>query len=541
LLADREPADHGIHRGHGVVDQQRQRDDQGAERDPLQVDAGDLHDREDDRDRERDRERDHRACPDPERHEAGRENDDDRLPERRHEVVDGEIDRDRLVGHQRRLDADRQLCPDRCHGRLDIAAELQDVAALAHGDREADRRLAVDAEHGLRRVDIAAADLGDVAQADDPVAGDEVDREQVGLGLERAGDPQEQPLVAGLHHAGGADDVLRLQRRGQLREVQLEPGQALGREFQEDLLVLGAEELDLGNVRDLQEPRADVLDRVTQLALGEAVRGEPVDDAERVAEIVVEERSDDAGGQRVTDVGDALAHVVPAIRHFGGRRVLAQIDEDDRPPGDGEAAQLVEAAHLLQLALDPLGHLQQGLVERGTGPAGRDDHGPEGERRVLVAAEADEGEGAGDDGRDHEEADQRAPSDRPFGQVGPDQAPAPSSRTCWPGRSAWTPAVTTMSPGSSPLPTTTTAGSCRWTSIGRSETVVSAGSTTQTAGRPSARVRAEAGTTMPAAVSSCMRPVTVEPRRMAAGGSTRPTLISNVPVVGSARGAISRT
>ena len=46
---------------------------------------------------------------------------------------------------------------------------------------------------------------------------------------------------------------------------------------------------------------------------------------------------------------------------------------------------------------------------------------------------------------------------------------------------------------------------------------------------------------MTGAVSSCMRPTTVEPRRMAAGGSVSPTLTSNVRVTGSAWGETSRT
>ena len=63
------------------------------------------------------------------------------------------------------------------------------------------------------------------------------------------------------------------------------------------------------------------LDIVAQFAMGEAVRGEAVDDAEGVAEIVVEARADNAGRQGVPDVADALADVIPDIRHFlGGRR-----------------------------------------------------------------------------------------------------------------------------------------------------------------------------------------------------------------------------
>ena len=46
---------------------------------------------------------------------------------------------------------------------------------------------------------------------------------------------------------------------------------------------------------------------------------------------------------------------------------------------------------------------------------------------------------------------------------------------------------------------------------------------------------------MTGAVSSCMRPTIVEPKRMAAGGSVRPTLTSKVRVTGSAWGETSRT
>ena len=47
---------------------------------------------------------------------------------------------------------------------------------------------------------------------------------------------------------------------------------------------------------DVQKLGADVLDIVAQFAMREAVRGEAVDDAEGVAELVVEAGSDDACG-----------------------------------------------------------------------------------------------------------------------------------------------------------------------------------------------------------------------------------------------------
>ena len=77
----------------------------------------------------------------------------------------------------------------------------------------------------------------------------------------------ENLLVAGLERAGRADRVLRPQRRDQGRAVDAEARQLLGRKLDEDLLVLRAEELDLRHVRNLQQPRADVLDIVAQLAM----------------------------------------------------------------------------------------------------------------------------------------------------------------------------------------------------------------------------------------------------------------------------------
>ena len=105
-------------------------------------------------------------------------------------IADRLVDDNGLVSHQRRLDAERQVCRDLGHHGADVLAERQDIAAIAHGDAEADRRLAVDAELRLRRAGIAAPDFGDVAQADEPAIRDDVEVEQVLLVLEGAGDTQ---------------------------------------------------------------------------------------------------------------------------------------------------------------------------------------------------------------------------------------------------------------------------------------------------------------------------------------------------------------
>ena len=207
------------------------------------------------------------------------------------------------------------------------------------------------------------------------------------LGPECARHAQRQRFVAGLDDAGGLDDVLRLQGGDQRRAIDAEAGELLHREFDENPLVLRAQDLDLRDVADLQQLRADVLDIVAQLAMREAVGGEAVDDAEGIAELVVEARSDDAGRQGVADVADALADVIPDVRHFPGGGAALQIDEDRRDAGAREAAQVVELRRFLQLALEPLGHLLERVLDGRARPGGLHHHRLDDEGGILVAAE----------------------------------------------------------------------------------------------------------------------------------------------------------
>src|SRR5208282_2260793 len=117
------------------------------------------------------------------------------------------------------------------------------------------------------------------------------------------------------------------------------------------------ENLDLGDVRNLKEARTDVLDVVAQLAVAEAIGGEAVDEAVSVAEVVVESGCDDARRQRPPDVANVLAHLVPDVRHRGGGGRALEIDENGGEAGARIAADIVEPLRLLQLALEPLGHL----------------------------------------------------------------------------------------------------------------------------------------------------------------------------------------
>src|SRR5574337_1012593 len=65
-----------------------------------------------------------------------------------------------------------------------------------------------------------------------------------------------QSFIARLHRTGGAYDVLRLKRRDQGRAVNSERREPLHRELDENFLVLGAKDLDFGNVRHVEQARS---------------------------------------------------------------------------------------------------------------------------------------------------------------------------------------------------------------------------------------------------------------------------------------------
>ncbi len=182
-------------------------------------------------------------------------------------------------------------------------------------------------------------------------------------------------------------------------------------------LILRAEHLDLRDIRHQQQLRADLVDVIAQFALVEPIGGEAVDDAIGIAELVVEAGADDAGRQRVTHVADALAHVVPDVRHLAGRRRALQVDEDRGLARAGVAAQEIQVRGFLQRALQPLGHLLQRVVDRGTGPCRLHHHRLDDEGGVLVAAKAVEGRQPRQDGRDHQIDDEGAVPQRPLRDI----------------------------------------------------------------------------------------------------------------------------
>jgi hypothetical protein len=372
---------------HGVVDQQAEGDDERAQRNPLKVDAVKLHRHEHRGEHQRDRERDHGTRAQAQADQTDTEYDGDGFPERLHELVHGILDGDRLVGDEGGFDADRQVRRDLRHRCRDVVPERQDVAARAHRDGDSDPLFAVDPEHRLGGVGGPARDARDVAQPNCPaVLRDEVDGQDVLHGPERTGNPNKDLLVCRLHHAGRRDGVLRLQRGNQVGAVNTQTRQLFGGEFNVDAFVLRTEDIDFRNIRHLQELFADINDVIPQLPVGEAVRGEAVDDAIGVAELVIEANTS-ALRQRGLDVVHLLAHLVPDVRHLGLGCCVLQIYEDRGLARGRVALQIVQAGRFLQLALDAIGDLLERIADGGTRPCRLHHHGPDREVRIFIPSE----------------------------------------------------------------------------------------------------------------------------------------------------------
>ena len=313
--------------------------------------------------------------------------------------------------------ADRQLLAQTGQSRVQIPPQAQDVAALDHRHRQADGIVAQVAHARRRRLDGAAPDPGDIAQAEQFVTGPD---RHVGNRLHRvegAGDAQVDAVAAAFEKAGRNDRVLGLQRRLQLRLADPQTCQLGLAELDVDALVLDPEQLHLGHVGQTQQARAQALGPVFHRTGVKAVTGQREQVAEGVAEFVVEEWPDRLGRQGMADIGHLLADLVQVIVHFPLRHVLADLDEDLGFARPGPAADAFQVAQLFQFFLDPVGDLARHRLRIGARPQRVHHHHLEGERRILGLAQRPERQHAGDAGQQHQVQHQAAVAQRPLGKI----------------------------------------------------------------------------------------------------------------------------
>jgi hypothetical protein len=325
-------------------------------------------------------------------------------------------------------------------------------------------------------------------------------------GIQRARGAQVDAVGRRLEAAGGRHRVLLRERGEHHRGLDAEGRELRVGELHEDLLVLLADQVHLGHVLHAQELVADAIRGLLQLRIGEAVARERVDVAERVAELVVEERALDPLGQAVADVADLLAHLVPRVPDLVGPRRVLHEDEDHRFAGLRVAPQEIEPRRLLELPLDPVGELALDFLGRRRRPQGAHHHQLEREVGIFRLPRRRYEPTPTGGQHDHEVEHQRLVRQRPLGKVEALQHRASVLRLQRRGqarrigdanrltaRSLCTPAVTTTSPGREPagdrdavlaeLPTVT----------GFMRTWLVEGSTTQTDGCARSPASADSG------------------------------------------------
>src|SRR5215207_1527882 len=169
------------------------------------------------------------------------------------EAAESLLDDRRLVRDEVELDADRQALHQALSRFVEPLAEGEIVAARGHVDADADRGLAVDAEHLGRRIAVTRTDLGDVGQLEKAAVHPKVEVGDAPRGQESPGDVDEHVLAGRVDDAGRHDGILLRDRREHVIEIELEVGELLRREVEIDLLVLVSEDVDLADVGRAQD------------------------------------------------------------------------------------------------------------------------------------------------------------------------------------------------------------------------------------------------------------------------------------------------
>ena len=185
-------------------------------------------------------------------------------------------------------------------------------------------------------------------------------------------------------------------------------------ELDKDFLRLLADDVDLVDIRNPQQPLADVLGTGFELSKAQPFGGEHVHRRIDIPVFVVEIGTGDSRRQLVPDVADLLANLVPEVLHLCRRGLIAQGDADERAARLRIALDAVEIRELLQLLLDLVDGLCLQLARRRAWPADVDDHCLDRERRILGAAEIEVRIDAGCAQEDDREQDKRPMRDRPL-------------------------------------------------------------------------------------------------------------------------------
>ena len=293
----------------------------------MQPDTGHMHHQEGRTQHQRNRQCHHHTRAHAQGEKAHGEHNHDGFEQCVDELTDDARNRRRLIRDPRQVHAERHFAVELREGLIEAFPEPDDVAAPGHGNRDADRRLPVEAHLWRRRILIAALDGGDITQLETTALPANGQLTQLLDAIEATGHPQIDPVFFCIDGTGGYYGVLRSQRlRDQLRRDAELIALGVG-DIQVDTFFLQADELDLGDIGDPQQSFTDAVGIVLQFLIAEFGTRQRIDVAEGVAKFIVESGSDDTGRQSVAHITDFFAHLVETIRHRSRWQILAKQDE----------------------------------------------------------------------------------------------------------------------------------------------------------------------------------------------------------------------
>lgn len=229
-------------------------------------------------------------------------------------------------------------------------------------------------------------------------------------------------------------------------------------ELDEDALGLFADDVDLLHARYMQQALTQGLGVAHQVALRLAPGFEREQGEGDVRILIVDQRADHPGRQRLGLVADLLARLVELLEHLRGWGGVEQRQGGEGQPRACIGFAAVVPAQFLQALLDLLGDLILHFLGGGARPGGDDGHDLDGEGRVFGTPQLEEG----DETRQGDQADQEQGDgalahgecgevETTFAHGWPSSAAATvagsARRTAWPSRSRCAPRATIWSPG----------------------------------------------------------------------------------------------
>lgn len=362
----------GVDDDDGVVDDHPEHDDQGGEGHGVQGNAADVHDADGDEDADGDGGGGDNGGAEGEEDHHHENHYDDGNHQVAHEGGDGLVDDFRLVGDALDLNVGGQFLLEGGEDFVDFLAVLNDVVAFAHLHGEDDGFAAVAGDVAVGGI-VFADDAGDVAQADDVplwVGVDDLLGDLV-FGVVDGREVDGEFLPGGFDGTAGGGEALGEEPGCQGALVEAVDGEFVGIKISGNLLFLQAVPPQVRHGFDPAQPPFEVVEVLLEFAVGFVFGLQGDQQGGGVAEVVVHDEGEYAGGKLHFEAGDAVLDLGPHFVFVVDVVVQLDHDVDDAVLREGVGLGFLDFFVSEEEAFEGLGKL---LFDFGGGGAGVDPH-----------------------------------------------------------------------------------------------------------------------------------------------------------------------